>query len=77
MHGPLTALLLLNTFRHAVPSGHRVHTFSYRATAPLTVNTPVQYKGKWSKDDSGTCELWCEGEDGTIYMSGEGRMTSV
>lgn len=74
VHGPLTALLLLNTFRHAVPRGSSVASFVYRATAPLIVSadTAVNLKGKW-REDGETCELWCEGEDGTIYMSGEGK----
>ncbi|KAM0790998.1 hypothetical protein ACM66B_004298 [Microbotryomycetes sp. NB124-2] len=53
VHGPLTALLSLNTFRHAVADGKRVSSFDYRATAPLVVDTKVTFGGHW-RDDART-----------------------
>ncbi|KDE08184.1 hypothetical protein MVLG_01663 [Microbotryum lychnidis-dioicae p1A1 Lamole] len=72
VHGPLTALLLLNTFRHNLPRGEweGVKDFTYRNTAPLVVDRKVAFCGKWKGED---CELWVEQEDGLIVMTGVGR----
>lgn len=72
VHGPLTALLLLNTFRHHLPNGEwqGVRDFTYRNTAPLVVDRKVAFCGKWKGDD---CELWVEQEDGFVVMTAVGR----
>ncbi|SCV69596.1 BQ2448_2616 [Microbotryum intermedium] len=71
VHGPLTALLLLNTFRHHLPQGvEGVKDFTYRNTAPLVVDRKVAFCGKWKGDE---CELWVEQEDGLVVMTAVGR----
>ncbi|KAK4055435.1 [NU+] prion formation protein 1 [Microbotryomycetes sp. JL221] len=74
VHGPLTALLLLNTFRHAVPLGKRVASFTYKATAPLVVDTTVTYGGQWRDASQTECDLWCQAADGTLHMTGFGTV---
>lgn len=71
VHGPLTALLLLDTFAANGPSGKRVVSFDYRATAPLVVNRRIEFCGRWDAEQT-TCDLWVQGEDGTVYMTGKG-----
>lgn len=71
MHGPLTALMLLTRFQLGLSKGQRIDSFEYRATSPLVVGKRIEFKGKWDAERS-TCEMWVEGDDGTVYMQGTG-----
>ncbi|KAK4048102.1 [NU+] prion formation protein 1 [Microbotryomycetes sp. JL201] len=73
VHGPLTALLLLNTFRTAAAE-RRVLSFDYRATAPLVVNTEVTFGGQWRNGSQTLCDLWCVAKDGTVHMTATGTV---
>lgn len=81
VHGPLTALLTLNTFRKALvesnttarrPRSERLHikSFDYRAVKPLIVGTEARFNVKW--EEGGNCKLWVDDLAGNIYMSGTG-----
>lgn len=81
VHGPLTALLALNTFRKALeesnkaaarPRSERLHikSFNYRAVKPLIVGTEARFNVKWEED--GNCRLWVDDSSGNVYMSGTG-----
>ena len=48
MHGPLTALMLLEAFSVHSPSSP-IRSFAYRAMNPLVVNRPVAICGKEDK----------------------------
>jgi hydroxyacyl-ACP dehydratase HTD2-like protein with hotdog domain len=67
VHGPLTALMLLETVKFY----HRSATFKsfeYRARNPVIVNRPVTIHGKWVNETS--VELWTLDEDGVVGMTG-------
>lgn len=72
VHGPPTALPLLTSIRHSLPSNKYLKKWEYRATSPLAVNTPVRFEGKCTEEG---VESWCVGEeDGRVYMSGRGEV---
>ncbi|KAM0749103.1 hypothetical protein T439DRAFT_327601 [Meredithblackwellia eburnea MCA 4105] len=72
VHGPLTSLLLLSALRQNLPNENSfIKSFSYRATAPQTVGTPIWFCGKWSPGKK-ECEMWVEDADGVVYMTGRG-----
>lgn len=68
--------MLLTRFHHALPEGMKVESFTYRATAPLVVDRPITFKGRWDST-SKMCDLWVEGEDGTVFMSGVGSAVAA
>ncbi|KAJ7582659.1 hypothetical protein C8J56DRAFT_955398 [Mycena floridula] len=68
VHGPLTALMLLETVMKAEP-GFLLTKFVYRATNPMIVNKSITICGHW-KDEGKTAELWCLDEDGVVGMTG-------
>ncbi|KAJ3533846.1 hypothetical protein NM688_g7226 [Phlebia brevispora] len=68
VHGPLTALMLLEVAGMQKPSAGIKH-FKYRAVNPLIVNMPVVIKGIW--EDKESIRIWAEsGADGTVGMTG-------
>lgn len=68
--------MLLTRFHHALPEGMKVESFTYRATAPLVVDRRIEFKGRWDSA-SKMCDLWVEGEDGTVYMRGVGTAVAA
>jgi hydroxyacyl-ACP dehydratase HTD2-like protein with hotdog domain len=67
VHGPLTALMLLETAALSNP-GLRIKSFEYRAVNPMFVNRTVTLNGTWL-DDS-TAKLWCADQSGVVGMIG-------
>ena len=57
MHGPLTALMLLEGFSAHSPSSP-IKGFAYRAINPLLVSRPVAVCGR--VDGKGTVWVWAE-----------------
>ncbi|KAL0581700.1 hypothetical protein V5O48_000282, partial [Marasmius crinis-equi] len=69
VHGPLTALMLLEGFAYHFPRIPLKH-FEYRARNPLVVGRPLAINGR--QVDEKTFVLWCVDEtDGTVGMTGE------
>ena len=69
VHGPLTAILLLDSIRRNVPQGLR--TFEYRAIRPLFCGNPVTLNGTTSADGK-SVEVWAEDSLGFVAMRGTG-----
>jgi 3-methylfumaryl-CoA hydratase len=70
VHGPLTALLLLDAAtRHA---GRRSTAFSYRAVGPLFGEQPITLAGR-PAGDADAAEAWAAGPGGGIAMRAEVR----
>ncbi|KAL1733175.1 hypothetical protein EV714DRAFT_235095 [Schizophyllum commune] len=67
VHGPLTALMLLETMAYNFPSARPVY-FEYRARNPLVVGKACTINGAWH--DKRTALLWCVNEDGVVGMTG-------
>lgn len=82
IHGPLTALLLLDLVRAQLPSpAWRIAAFEYKATSPLVVGQSLDLLGNWSSSDADdgstrTCEVWAVGEQGRrVGMTGRAVIT--
>lgn len=69
VHGPLTALMLLESVHNQNPE-LRVQTFSYQARNPMTVNRTHTISGKWTDSSQKEVNLWCVDEDGIVGMTG-------
>ncbi|KAJ6607024.1 hypothetical protein B0H10DRAFT_2308442 [Mycena sp. CBHHK59/15] len=67
VHGPLTALMLLETTMFHTPTAKIAH-FEYRARNPVIVNHPITINGAWN--DEHTASLWCVNEEGVVGMTG-------
>ncbi|KAG2357672.1 hypothetical protein BDR07DRAFT_1419598 [Suillus spraguei] len=67
VHGPLTALLLLESLVYHRPKA-QLRTFSYRAHNPIFVNCPATIHGAMVAKDK--AELWCENDEGVVGMTG-------
>ena len=67
VHGPLTALMLLETMAYNFPPARPVY-FEYRARNPLVVGKACTINGAWH--DKRTALLWCVNEDGVVGMTG-------
>ncbi|KAF9013857.1 hypothetical protein BDQ17DRAFT_1230949 [Cyathus striatus] len=67
VHGPLTALMLLEnvTFNN---SDAQLKRFEYRATNPLIVNRELTLNGTWTSNNTAT--LWCVDQEGVVGMTG-------
>ena len=57
VHGPLTALMLLDNTALQVP-GMGFKVFAYRAVNPIPVNRVVSING--AQEDKGTIRVWAE-----------------
>ncbi|KAL0071373.1 hypothetical protein AAF712_001230 [Marasmius tenuissimus] len=69
VHGPLTALMLLEALVHNFPRARLEH-FEYRARNPLVVGRPLVVHGHQLDEDTFT--LWCVDElTGTVGMTGK------
>lgn len=67
VHGPFTALMLLESLAFNYPMTH-MKEFEYRATNPLYVNRRLTIHGSWV--DATTAKMWCVDERGVIGMVG-------
>lgn len=67
VHGPLTALLLLELTSSNVPKGRRIVSFSYRAKHPVIVNRPLALKGVWLAGGT-RGKVWAANETGVVCM---------
>lgn len=67
VHGPLTALMMLETLAFHKPDV-RMKTFEYRAVNPVIVNRPCIIQGAW--DGKHVARLWAEDADGVVGMTG-------
>ncbi|RDB21417.1 Mesaconyl-C(4)-CoA hydratase [Hypsizygus marmoreus] len=67
VHGPLTAMMLLETTVFHHPS-IQITSFEYRARNPVVVNRPTTIHGAWT--DKNTVALWCVDDDGIVGMTG-------
>ena len=69
MHGPLTALMLLETFAHYHPTA-AIKAFEYRAYNPVVVDRPMKFFGALSPDER-TARVWATtGTEGVVGMTG-------
>jgi 3-methylfumaryl-CoA hydratase len=68
VHGPLTAILLLDLVRRNSPG--RLATFSYRAQRALFCGQSVRLAGR---RDGNSVTVWAEAPDGSIAMRGSGE----
>ncbi|KAG1878041.1 hypothetical protein DFJ58DRAFT_712666 [Suillus subalutaceus] len=67
VHGPLTALLLLESLIYHRPRA-QLRIFSYRAHNPIFVNCAATIHGAIVAKDK--AELWCENDEGVVGMTG-------
>ena len=67
VHGPLTALMLLETtkFYHGFTE---FDFFEYKARNPIIVNCPITIHGTWITENS--IELWTLDDEGVVGMTG-------
>ncbi|KAJ7460802.1 hypothetical protein FB451DRAFT_1270374 [Mycena latifolia] len=73
VHGPLTALMLLEVTMLQKPAARIAH-FEYRARNPIIVNRPMTISGAWNDEHSAT--LWCMNDEGVIGMTGSIQLAS-
>ncbi|KAJ6630850.1 hypothetical protein B0H10DRAFT_1774250 [Mycena sp. CBHHK59/15] len=72
VHGPLTALMLLETIMfhdHTTKIKH----FEYRARNPIIVNRSMTINGAYNDDHSGVT-VWCVDEEGVVGMTGHVKL---
>ncbi len=68
VHGPLTAILLLELLRkHWPDKALRMSGFSMRAKAPLYANRPIALLGEPGADGA-SCRLWAADDAGRLAM---------
>ncbi|KAH9079549.1 hypothetical protein EDB83DRAFT_2503964 [Lactarius deliciosus] len=68
VHGPLTALMLLETLAHHHPEA-QINSFEYRALNPVVVNEELTFNGTWSSPKEIT--LWVQSGAGVVGMKGK------
>ncbi|KAI0322190.1 hypothetical protein OF83DRAFT_1049772 [Amylostereum chailletii] len=68
VHGPLTALMLLDSFTFHNPVV-QIKTFEYRAVNPILVNESSTIHGAWTS--SREVQLWAVNPDGVVGMWGK------
>ncbi|KAJ7046825.1 hypothetical protein C8F04DRAFT_211125 [Mycena alexandri] len=67
VHGPLTALMLLEVTKFHKPTAQLTY-FEYRARNPVIVDEPMTINGAWV--DEHTATVWCVNEAGVVGMTG-------
>jgi len=67
VHGPLTALMLLEVANFHNPT-LQPEFFEYRARNPVIVNRPMTFYGAWTSQSR--LDLWCMDADGSVGMTG-------
>jgi 3-methylfumaryl-CoA hydratase len=73
VHGPLTAILLLDLLRESCPDQTLRH-FDYQAMAPLFDTAPFTVAGK---ANDGAAALWAETPDGKMAMGGTAKLELI
>jgi len=73
VHGPLTALMLLEVTLLQKSTARIVH-FEYRARNPIIVGRPVTIAGVW--EDEYNAKLWCTSDQGVVGMTGSVQLAS-
>ena len=68
VHGPLTALMLLEVFQYTKPEV-RLASFNYRARNPVVVNRRQNIHVSFGTP--GGAILWASVDDGVVGMTGE------
>ncbi|KAK7031561.1 mesaconyl-c(4)-CoA hydratase [Favolaschia claudopus] len=68
VHGPLTALMLLETTMLHKPNA-KLAQFDYRARNPVIVNQRMTINGVWNGDHRAF--LWAVNDEGVVGMTGE------
>jgi len=68
VHGPLTALLLLDLLSLNLPPSQIITSFEYRATHPLVVEHAITLNGTWGKNQS-EVKLWAVDDEGRVGMT--------
>jgi len=74
VHGPLTALMLLETVAIKYPEAKIAH-FEYRAENPTVVGVEQTIHGKWLNDRS--MRLWCSDPSGVVGMTGKVEIANM
>jgi hydroxyacyl-ACP dehydratase HTD2-like protein with hotdog domain len=69
VHGPLTALMLLETLRFHKPNA-QFKCFEYRAVNPLVVGKSVTMQGAMDTTNN-SVHLWAQNSDGVVGMMGK------
>lgn len=67
VHGPLTALMLLEVLQFYKP-GLQLHAFEYRARNPVIVNRNCTIHGALTSENK--ADMWCADDDGVVGMTG-------
>lgn len=67
VHGPLTALMLLEVLQFYKP-GSQLRAFEYRARNPVIVNRNSTIHGALASGNR--AEMWCTDDDGVVGMTG-------
>ncbi|KIJ16719.1 hypothetical protein PAXINDRAFT_112714 [Paxillus involutus ATCC 200175] len=67
VHGPLTALMLLEVLQFHKP-GLQLQMFDYRARNPVIVNRTSTIYGAFTSEN--TADMWCADGDGVVGMTG-------
>jgi len=72
VHGPLTLTLLLTVFQtHISKSGQEIASIDYRNLTPLLVEQPMRICAKPKNGaNSGSWNVWVEGNDGRLAVKG-------
>lgn len=68
VHGPLTALMLLETVKFHNRQV-KIRSFEYRARNPVIVNRPMTIHGLWL--DETLVDLWTIDSEGAVGMTGQ------
>ncbi|TFK29974.1 hypothetical protein FA15DRAFT_580890 [Coprinopsis marcescibilis] len=68
VHGPMTAMMLLETVGFHYPMAH-IKEFEYRATNPMYVNRKLTIHGAWL--DESVAKIWCVDDEGAVGMVGK------
>jgi hydroxyacyl-ACP dehydratase HTD2-like protein with hotdog domain len=76
VHGPLTALLLLEFLQYHKPKGTWISEFSYNATNPLYVNAPVTLHGAFTDESKMEATVWAKGEGEGVGMVAKGKLVN-
>ncbi|GJJ14269.1 hypothetical protein Clacol_008533 [Clathrus columnatus] len=75
VHGPMTALMLLEVIENNRPSNLRIDRFEYRATSPLFINSPITIAGKWTNDEE--VNIWAHSYDNVVGMKGRASLKRI
>jgi len=77
VHGPLTALLLLEAANFQLPPSGRIFHFRYRAVRPMAVGKEITFLGSWRPGARGELTLWAQDWEGRVGMWGEAKVSGL